>query len=536
MGIWNISSGILSCPAALFDLRLLMVQHNRTREYGNSSQNSRTRIVLIIGTLARVDAIVRDLCAWLEENNVDLGAEKNLFLVQSENNCEGRCVISQKDYEPNSTILEFPLKFQINYRNAFKSDSLVKFLDWYAKKHPPIGQNLKLNRLDALYLFMIEQKFAKNSFLSKFINSLPHTYDTPEYFDKSLIDSLPDCFKRIILKRSQKLDLKFNFISNLLHECKKESQCKDIEDLCTNFTRDNFRWIFCSVNSRCFHAKESEICDKNEICQANKYFGKIKESDGEMQRAMKCSSLAEYERCLERSEEVRNNLCCLIPYLDFLNHSNEPNAFAFFDKDTQVFSLKSQASENLDCLAIRKGDQVYITYGPHDNLTLLIEYGFIINNNVYDKLSFSFDTLKELIRVDDSTEQFIWNCCIQKNLLYDLTCDQSEGPSWSLLKFLDFISCFDQTKNQSKKAKISTHDYNFYDINNFKDCKILFLKLLENIGGDLDRSLQKLEDLDDKVKKSYHFKMSRDLIKSYKLIVEFNTSLANDQERWAMMF
>lgn len=476
------------------------------------------------------------MCLWLKENNVDLGSDENLSLIQSENSCEGRCVVSKKDFESEATILEFPLEFQINYRFAFKSNTLVNFFNWYEDKIALESQNLKLNRLDGLYLFLIEQKISENSFFSKFINSLPQNYDTPEYFDQCLIDSFPDCFKTKILKRFEKLDLKFSFISNLLHKFEKKSHEKQIQKLYQNFTRDNFRWTFCTVNSRCFHAKESEICDKKEIALANRYFGRINESDGESGRTIKCSSLSEYEKCLDSSEETRNNLCCLIPYLDFLNHSNEPNAFAQFDKETKAFSLKSKLCEDSDSLAIRKGDQVYITYGPHDNLTLLIEYGFIIKDNIYDKITFSFDLVKQLIDADQSTENFIWNCCIQQNLLSDLTCNQFEGPSWSLLKCLDLISSFNKSKNQSspKKAKFSTN--NFYEISNYADVKKLFLKLLENIRIDFDISLQKLKNLSDNIKNSYHFKMTCEMIQCYMTIVEFNIAVANDQEKWAMIF
>ena len=97
------------------------------------------------------------------------------------------------------------------------------------------------------------------------------------------------------------------------------------------------------MNSRCFHIKEREILDEREYDLSNKLFGKlgtVRESNLKY-----CADLSEYERLEVANDEIRNNLCCLIPFLDFMNHSCAPNSFAHFDEARKVFTIKSQVSD-----------------------------------------------------------------------------------------------------------------------------------------------------------------------------------------------
>ena len=89
-----------------------------------------------------------------------------------------------------------------------------------------------------------------------------------------------------------------------------------------------------------------------------------------------------YAERKEAEDEMRNSLCCLIPFVDFLNHSFEANANGYYDASTRRFVLKAVELDS-------KGIQVVvmtITYGHHDNAKLLVEYGFVLDDNVYDKV------------------------------------------------------------------------------------------------------------------------------------------------------
>ncbi|KAJ1954904.1 hypothetical protein GGI12_005686, partial [Dipsacomyces acuminosporus] len=69
----------------------------------------------------------------------------------------------------------------------------------------------------------------------------------------------------------------------------------------------------------------------------------------------------------------------LAPILDFLNHSEKASTSIHFDEKTRCFSIKTHRS-------YAKGQEVFITYGPHENGMMLAEYGFVLADNPYQSL------------------------------------------------------------------------------------------------------------------------------------------------------
>ncbi|KAJ1954138.1 hypothetical protein EC988_002591 [Linderina pennispora] len=66
----------------------------------------------------------------------------------------------------------------------------------------------------------------------------------------------------------------------------------------------------------------------------------------------------------------------LAPFLDFLNHSETAQVTVRFDEHRRVFAIRS-------LVAYRKGQEVFISYGPHDNRHMLVEYGFVLEHNPF---------------------------------------------------------------------------------------------------------------------------------------------------------
>ncbi|KAJ2910507.1 hypothetical protein GGI21_000800 [Coemansia aciculifera] len=69
----------------------------------------------------------------------------------------------------------------------------------------------------------------------------------------------------------------------------------------------------------------------------------------------------------------------LAPMLDLLNHSSQASISTLFDAERGEFLIKTKR-------AFRAGHEVFISYGPHDNLFLLAEYGFALERNPYQHL------------------------------------------------------------------------------------------------------------------------------------------------------
>ncbi|KAF9170636.1 SET domain-containing protein 4 [Mortierella sp. AD010] len=84
-------------------------------------------------------------------------------------------------------------------------------------------------------------------------------------------------------------------------------------------------------------------------------------------------------RCIyldAKKQDTADNIA-LAPMLDFLNHTHDAKTEGFFCTKTKSYKIKT-------LLPYKKGEQVFINYGPHDNCFILVEYGFVTPNNPFN--------------------------------------------------------------------------------------------------------------------------------------------------------
>jgi hypothetical protein len=238
-----------------------------------------------------------------------------------------------------------------------------------------------------------------------------------------------------------------------------------------------------------------------------------------------------------------------------LNHSFKPNSFAYFDKEKNCYTFKScdanssdfesqESASTLDSsYAIKQDEQVYIQYGFHENKTLFIDYGFILEENPFDKISFKPSDFRQFLNDNESFESLMEHA-VKTDLLSDLTCNKTDGPSWCLIKLLDMVHMFrdqsekiKQPKSPKKLKKIlNLNPEDHFEINNSEKIKCLFEELLITFRNDSISSLNKLKPLSQSNSFNYHLEMSTKLINLTLEIIEFNLNLLNDQERWIVLF
>ena len=82
--------------------------------------------------------------------------------------------------------------------------------------------------------------------------------------------------------------------------------------------------------------------------------------------------------------------CCLIPFLDMLNHSSDIVCSCHYNPSTRLYSLYTQHKPTSDdpaapLLHVGSGSEVYISYGALSNWQLLVRYGFVPDANVDEK-------------------------------------------------------------------------------------------------------------------------------------------------------
>ena len=71
-----------------------------------------------------------------------------------------------------------------------------------------------------------------------------------------------------------------------------------------------------------------------------------------------------------------NNINCLVPFLDLINHQNNYNSFYNFDYNSNEFILYAIKD-------IKINEEITISYGKLNNIELFNYYGFTLKNNQF---------------------------------------------------------------------------------------------------------------------------------------------------------
>jgi len=71
-------------------------------------------------------------------------------------------------------------------------------------------------------------------------------------------------------------------------------------------------------------------------------------------------------------------------FLDFVNHSIEPNTISKFNLLTRSYEIRTIKS-------IDSNEQITFLYNPHSNIDLFIEYGFVLLSNPSNQLNIEYE-------------------------------------------------------------------------------------------------------------------------------------------------
>eukprot|EP00121_Abeoforma_whisleri_P010614 Awhi_evm2s9791 len=104
-------------------------------------------------------------------------------------------------------------------------------------------------------------------------------------------------------------------------------------------------------------------------------------------------------------------LTCIAPFADFANHSITPTITSlFFDNEKKCLVLRIDPDSN-SC--ITAGEELTLKYGNLENWELFLYYGFVIENNPYDKINIDLE-------IPDSNSM---DLIVKKALFFDLLND-----------------------------------------------------------------------------------------------------------------
>lgn len=302
----------------------------------------------------------------------------DLYLLPAHFSDTGRGLMITKSLKAGNLIISLPVKCLLT-----TSTVLGSYMGEYIKRWKP-----QVSPLLALCAFLIsERHFGNKSLWKPYIDVLPKTYTCPVYFPEGILNLFPGPLcKNAQEQRStvQKLYISsqafFLSLQSLFGE-----RVKDI------FTHDALRWAWCSINTRTVYMKHPQ------------------------------------SEFLSREPDVY----ALAPYLDLLNHSPGVEVTAAFNETSQCYEIRT----GRDC---RRYEQVFISYGPHDNQRLLLEYGFIAGENPHSVVYIDQDVLQScLLKEDKQTTQKL-SFLMENNFLENLTFGL-DGPSWRLLTTLKLL-------------------------------------------------------------------------------------------------
>jgi len=140
----------------------------------------------------------------------------------------------------------------------------------------------------------------------------------------------------------------------------------------------------------------------------------------------------------------------LAPFLDMFNHSCQ--VAVQVEKTEHFYNLKSSNT-------FPKHSQVFINYGPHDNLKLYLEYGFVIPENPQDCVNFTLEDIFETLATRFSVENKvkISNQTFEEEKFNFIKSHQLDSKlqlvknddlvSWSVLACLHVLQCGNGSSN-----------------------------------------------------------------------------------------
>lgn len=333
----------------------------------------------------------------------------------------------------------------------------------------PFGKHFttvyKTQQVLATYL-MFEHHKESESFWYNYIISLPTTMSNAAYCSA---DNLPDDLSEKVLDHQNTILTTFNQIMSEMSYI----VCLHCSDTYKNiFTFEIYKWAWSIVNTRAVYI--SPDCSlKN----------KIKLSDV-------------------------NNLA-LAPYIDMFNHSPVACVRATVNHLNGAYTI---ITEKL----FKKHSEVFINYGPHSNIKLFLEYGFIVPSNPQDSVYLSANEI--ISKIGKSLN----NIQMEKLKSYDLLeghyCT-SEGLSWStrILTYLIFYS--DRMNDEELKKRVFANLFNENEIETISKIgtDVIETKLKEIKHTELNM-LTILES--NQTEKSTGFVVAAELVKENRKLLE----------------
>lgn len=362
-----------------------------------------------------IDENLINLYKWLKQNHWRNETALKIKSFPVTN----RGVTSTKTIRKNDTLIKVPYDLMITFTTV---------QTYFAENQLTLEEKLTMQEFLALFLILERQN--KQSPWKDYINSLPSELpDLPWLKSAEQINLYPQDLQIASVKNLE------NFATSLKRVRKsigKHLHCVSLEVI--------FKWAFVLVNTRVVYVNPNIVWAIN--------------------NSMSCLLM----------DEPSQALC---PFLDMFNHHFHANTDAMLteEEDGLKYQLKTLTS-------YRAYEQIMISYGPHDNNTLLMQYGFFIPGNIFDTVKFEFHEVKDLLKfnIDSKKYKFIKNHKFDSDLYIG-----HNGVSFNMKALFYIIQCMD-IRNCSADIFADAYPEDFSEIvSDYKNILVSYkLKCFQN--------------------------------------------------------
>ena len=243
--------------------------------------------------------------------------------------CRG--MVASRPITKGEVILAIPSDILMSGDSAVQSPAVCAVLE-SAKCE---GEQLCERQVLAAHL-LLERHKGPSSKWHAFVASIPCAYDTVEYWTHDDVASLQHMpLVKMALTRRAMIREEFDQLCRLLerHGGLGEEGARELKEI---LTWDSYRWAAATVSTRSCHYVPTSV----------------------------------------RARELRGEkVGTLVPLLDMLNHSPESTAASCALSDAEL--PRDRAYQVKAVRAYKKGEEIFIQYGPWPNAGLLQHYGCV---------------------------------------------------------------------------------------------------------------------------------------------------------------
>lgn len=277
----------------------------------------------------------------------------------------GRGVLSLKPVKENDVLIEIPLNLMITYKTLEENalfKSVIKNCCTLLSIHELLG-----------IFVVIEQHIGAKSEWYNYIKYLPDLNEIhlPWFCSNDEVKLIPEDLKMSVEECRNNIEESWLHVSTIL---KSYLYCQHCSANFSNIlTHSSYKWAYTVVNTRAVYIDPVEI------------------------KKMAGVSL---EKII--SDQPTMALC---PFLDMFNHHSKVSVKAILKPNENVpkYCLITENKFN-------KYEEIFISYGAHDNKKLLTQYGFIIPDNKFDCVEFHLKEVITVCKINTTSRQYKFLC------------------------------------------------------------------------------------------------------------------------------